>query len=62
VEHTMAVVAAADWVVDLGPGGGSAGGRIVATGTPQQVAALASGTSVTAPYLADYLDGRPPAA
>ncbi|WP_459311904.1 excinuclease ABC subunit UvrA [Arthrobacter sp. MDT2-2] len=62
VEHTMAVVAAADWVVDLGPGGGSAGGRIVATGTPQQVAALASGTSVTAPYLADHLDGRPPAA
>ncbi|OUM42111.1 excinuclease ABC subunit UvrA [Arthrobacter sedimenti] len=62
VEHTMAVVAAADWVVDLGPGGGSAGGCIVATGTPQQVAALASGTSVTAPYLADYLDGRPPAA
>ncbi|MDQ0735972.1 excinuclease ABC subunit UvrA [Arthrobacter agilis] len=59
VEHTMAVVAAADWVIDLGPGGGSAGGSIVATGTPQDVAALRSGTSVTARYLAAHLEGRP---
>ncbi|KNC20355.1 ABC transporter [Arthrobacter sp. RIT-PI-e] len=57
VEHTMAVVAAADWVIDLGPGGGSAGGTIVATGTPRQVAALGAGESITAPYLATYLEG-----
>lgn len=61
VEHTMAVVAAADWVIDLGPGGGSAGGRIVATGTPREVAALDPGTSITAPYLAAHLEGRRPA-
>ena len=34
VEHDMDVVAGADWVIDLGPGGGDAGGRIVAAGTP----------------------------
>ncbi|WP_406193981.1 excinuclease ABC subunit UvrA [Streptomyces sp. NBC_01017] len=50
VEHDMAVVAGADWVIDLGPGGGDAGGRIVAAGPPAQVA-RASG-SATAPYLA----------
>ncbi|WP_406412388.1 ATP-binding cassette domain-containing protein [Streptomyces sp. NBC_01614] len=50
VEHDMAVVAVADWVIDLGPGGGDAGGRIVAAGPPAQVA-RASG-SATAPYLA----------
>ncbi|MEV5901645.1 excinuclease ABC subunit UvrA [Streptomyces sp. NBC_00015] len=49
VEHDMSVVAGADRVIDLGPGGGDAGGRIVATGTPQEVAA--SGESATAPYL-----------
>jgi excinuclease ABC subunit A len=50
VEHNMDVVAAADWVIDLGPSGGDEGGRIVAEGTPAQVAA--STTSKTAPYLA----------
>ncbi|MFI9779585.1 ATP-binding cassette domain-containing protein [Streptomyces sp. NPDC051956] len=50
VEHDMAVVARADWVIDLGPGGGDAGGRIVAAGPPTEVA-RASG-SATAPYLA----------
>ncbi|WP_230196668.1 ATP-binding cassette domain-containing protein [Streptomyces coriariae] len=49
VEHDMSVVAGADRVIDLGPGGGDAGGRIVATGTPQEVAA--SEESATAPYL-----------
>jgi excinuclease ABC subunit A len=39
VEHDMDVVADADWVIDLGPGGGDEGGRIVAVGTPEQVAA-----------------------
>lgn len=50
VEHDMSVVAGADWVIDLGPGGGDAGGRIVAAGRPAEVA-RAKG-SATAPYLA----------
>ncbi|TFB75229.1 excinuclease ABC subunit UvrA [Cryobacterium glaciale] len=49
VEHEMDVVATADWVIDLGPGGGDAGGRIIAAGTPATVAAHP--TSKTAPYL-----------
>ncbi|MDQ0939177.1 excinuclease UvrABC ATPase subunit [Streptomyces sp. V1I1] len=49
VEHDMDVVAAADWVIDLGPGGGDEGGRIVAAGTPAEVARAAG--SRTAPYL-----------
>jgi excinuclease ABC subunit A len=58
VEHTMAVVAAADWVIDLGPGGGSDGGTIVATGTPADFARLDASASVTGPYLAAYLTPR----
>jgi excinuclease ABC subunit A len=54
VEHDMGVVAAADWVIDLGPSGGSAGGRIVAEGTPSTVAAHP--VSRTAPYLAERLE------
>ncbi|MBB5643232.1 excinuclease ABC subunit UvrA [Cryobacterium roopkundense] len=50
VEHDMDVVAAADWVIDIGPAGGDKGGRIVAAGTPPTVAAHP--TSRTAPYLA----------
>ncbi|MEV6578996.1 excinuclease ABC subunit UvrA [Streptomyces sp. NPDC051582] len=53
VEHDMEVVAGADWVVDLGPGGGTDGGRIVAAGTPAQVAAAGGGR--TAGYLARAL-------
>jgi excinuclease ABC subunit A len=49
VEHEMDVVAAADWVIDLGPSGGDQGGQIIAAGTPTTVAAHA--TSRTAPYL-----------
>ncbi|WP_171027196.1 excinuclease ABC subunit UvrA [Pseudarthrobacter sp. NamB4] len=55
VEHEMAVVAGADWVIDLGPSGGEKGGRIMATGTPAAVAA--SRTSRTAPYLSAALRG-----
>ncbi|MFF8785909.1 excinuclease ABC subunit UvrA [Streptomyces sp. NPDC015125] len=50
VEHDMGVVAGADHVIDLGPGGGADGGRIVAAGTPAEVAAAPK--SRTAPYLA----------
>ncbi|MGW0211646.1 ATP-binding cassette domain-containing protein [Streptomyces sp. NPDC003233] len=50
VEHDMTVVAGADWVIDLGPGGGDRGGRIVASGPPERVARAAG--SATAPYLA----------
>jgi len=50
VEHDMGVVAGADHVIDLGPGGGADGGRIVAAGTPAEVADAPG--SRTAPYLA----------
>ncbi|MGW2563983.1 ATP-binding cassette domain-containing protein [Streptomyces sp. NPDC001514] len=53
VEHDMEVVADADWVIDLGPGGGDEGGTIVAEGPPAQVARAAG--SRTAPYLARSL-------
>ena len=53
VEHDLDALASADWLIDLGPGGGDAGGRVVATGTPAQVGA--SRTSVTAPYLRRHL-------
>ncbi|MFE0516674.1 ATP-binding cassette domain-containing protein [Streptomyces sp. NPDC058964] len=55
VEHDMAVVAGADWVIDLGPGGGDAGGRIVAAGSPREVARTRE--SATAPYLRRALTG-----
>ncbi|MFC6010285.1 ATP-binding cassette domain-containing protein [Nocardia lasii] len=53
VEHDMTVVAGADHVIDMGPGGGEQGGRIVAQGTPQRVAA--DPVSRTAPYLRERL-------
>jgi excinuclease ABC subunit A len=40
IEHNLDVIKTADWIVDLGPEGGEAGGRIVAKGTPEQVAAM----------------------
>jgi excinuclease ABC subunit A len=53
VEHDLDVIAASDWVVDLGPGAGDQGGRIVAQGTPAEL--LRSPTSRTAPYLSRFL-------
>ena len=49
IEHDLDVIANADWVIDMGPGGGESGGRIVAAGTPEQIAADAN--SVTGRYL-----------
>ncbi|MRJ78326.1 ATP-binding cassette domain-containing protein [Aeromicrobium sp. SMF47] len=49
VEHDMQVIAAADWVIELGPGGGDRGGTIVAAATPADL--LDDGNSITAPYL-----------
>ncbi len=55
VEHDMRLVARADWVIDMGPGAGAEGGRIVAQGTPAEVAQAAY--SRTAPYLRRALTG-----
>ena len=49
VEHDLRVIAACDWVVDMGPGGGDAGGQVMVAGTPRQVAESAVGR--TAAYL-----------
>jgi excinuclease ABC subunit A len=54
VEHEMRVVAASDWVIDIGPGAGTAGGRVDAAGTPREVAGT-RGPGRTAPYLAQAL-------
>lgn len=55
-EHDMRVAAEADWIIDLGPGAGENGGRIVASGTPETVAG--SPESKTAPYLMARLNVR----
>ncbi len=52
IEHNLDVIAAADWLIDLGPEGGDGGGRIVATGTPDEVAAVPE--SHTGRALVDY--------
>ncbi len=53
IEHNLDVIKSADWIVDLGPDGGSGGGQIIATGTPEQVAK--STQSHTASFLAEIL-------
>ena len=53
IEHDLDMIANADYVVDMGPGGGDAGGRVVACGTPEQVAACPE--SVTGRYIAEEL-------
>jgi excinuclease ABC subunit A len=54
IEHNLDVIKTADWIVDLGPEGGSGGGRIIATGTPEDVAA--NPASHTGRFLAPLLE------
>jgi excinuclease ABC subunit A len=55
IEHNLDVIKTADWIIDLGPGAGPDGGRVVAMGTPEQVAEVEG--SVTGAYLARALRG-----
>jgi excinuclease ABC A subunit len=55
IEHHQAVMARADWLIDLGPGGGHDGGRIVFTGTPAELVAKAD--TLTARHLREYVGG-----
>ncbi|CAM3378157.1 Excinuclease ABC subunit A [Paracoccus aminovorans] len=54
IEHNLDVIKTADWIIDIGPEGGDGGGRIVATGTPEQVAKVSE--SHTGRYLAPMLE------
>jgi excinuclease ABC subunit A len=53
IEHNLEVIKTADWIIDLGPEGGAGGGRVVASGTPEQIAAAPD--SYTGQYLKTYL-------
>jgi excinuclease ABC subunit A len=57
IEHNLDVIKTADWIIDLGPAGGARGGRIIAEGTPEQVAATPG--SATGEYLDRVLRGEP---
>jgi excinuclease ABC subunit A len=60
IEHNLDVIKQADWIVDLGPEGGEAGGEVIATGTPEDVAAVER--SATGQFLREILPAREPAA
>ena len=57
IEHNLDVIKTADWVIDLGPEGGPGGGLVIASGTPEQVAAVPE--SRTGQFLRETLDARP---
>ncbi len=59
IEHHQAVMAHADWIIDLGPGAGHDGGRIVFEGTPAEL--VAGRSTLTGQHLAAYVNGRTPA-
>ncbi len=54
IEHHLDLIKRADWVIDLGPEAGAAGGRVVVQGTPEEVAAC--GESITGRYLREVLE------
>jgi excinuclease ABC subunit A len=56
IEHNLDVIKSADWIIDLGPEGGDAGGQVIAAGTPEQVAR--NSQSHTGKYLARVMNGR----
>ncbi|HEU4800210.1 MAG TPA: excinuclease ABC subunit UvrA [Gemmatimonadales bacterium] len=58
IEHNLDVIKTADWIIDLGPEGGDAGGQVVAAGSPEQVSAVPE--SHTGAFLRRVLDGRRP--
>jgi excinuclease ABC subunit A len=58
IEHNLDVIKTADWLIDLGPEGGEGGGEIVATGTPEEVAAVAD--SYTGGFLAEMVEPARP--
>jgi excinuclease ABC subunit A len=60
IEHNLDVIKQADWLVDLGPEGGDAGGEVIATGTPEDVAAVDD--SYTGRFLRPLLERRAVAA
>jgi excinuclease ABC subunit A len=60
IEHNLDVIRSADWVIDLGPGAGDEGGRIVAAGTPEDIAACDA--SYTGRFLRPSLVPEPPTA
>ncbi|MDX6423309.1 MAG: excinuclease subunit, partial [Gaiellaceae bacterium] len=60
IEHNLDVIKQADWIVDLGPEGGEAGGEVIATGTPEQIAAVPE--SFTGQFLREVLPAKPKAA
>ncbi len=59
IEHNLEIIKTADWVVDLGPGGGDKGGRVIAEGPPEQVCRVDE--SYTGHYLKSYLMSKLPA-
>jgi excinuclease UvrABC ATPase subunit len=59
IEHHLAVMAHADWIIDLGPGAGHDGGRVVFEGTPAELVAARS--TLTGEHLATFVGGRPKA-
>ena len=59
IEHNLDVIKSADWIVDLGPEGGEAGGEVIATGTPEQVAGVP--TSYTGQFLSELVEPEEPA-
>ncbi|HET9480737.1 MAG TPA: excinuclease ABC subunit UvrA, partial [Candidatus Polarisedimenticolia bacterium] len=63
IEHNLEVIKCADWVIDMGPEAGSAGGRVVACGAPEQIVeAGRAGRSITGTFLAEVLQTHPPRA